>query len=311
MDKFSKCTIVMYHYVRPIKSSPYTQLKGLEVEGFKRQLDYLQSKYTIISANDLIDSVTSLKKLPVNSCLLTFDDGYKDHVDYVLPILLARGITAAFFPPARAVLYREMLDVNSLHFILNCVDNLDALVPEMEKQALGLGVDEFELKKFKNIYCKPGRYDNANVIYLKRMLQFALPREIRSQILTTLFDKHVAINQTDFANELYLSLDDVKKLLDNGMYVGNHGYNHDWLNNLTLDQQKNEITLSLDFLSQVGARTSKWIMCYPYGAYNSTTINILRSMDCVIGLTTAVGVADLDPSNSFELKRFDTNDFPQ
>ena len=37
----SNLTIVMYHYVRPIKESKFPGIKGLELEGFKRQLDYL------------------------------------------------------------------------------------------------------------------------------------------------------------------------------------------------------------------------------------------------------------------------------
>ena len=46
----SSLTIVMYHYVREIKDFAYPRIKGLEFEGFKRQLDYLESNYKIITA---------------------------------------------------------------------------------------------------------------------------------------------------------------------------------------------------------------------------------------------------------------------
>ena len=36
--------------------------------------------------------------IPENSCLLTFDDGYKDHIDYVLPELMKRKLQGSFFP---------------------------------------------------------------------------------------------------------------------------------------------------------------------------------------------------------------------
>ena len=45
----SDLTIVMYHYVRPIVNSKYPGIKGLELEGFVRQLDYLQENFRIIS----------------------------------------------------------------------------------------------------------------------------------------------------------------------------------------------------------------------------------------------------------------------
>jgi len=41
-------TIVMYHYVRDIKRSKYPRIKGLEISGFVRQLDYLIDNYNIV-----------------------------------------------------------------------------------------------------------------------------------------------------------------------------------------------------------------------------------------------------------------------
>ena len=95
------------------------------------------------------------------------------------------------------------------------------------------------------------------------------------------------------------------------MYVGSHGCRHLWLNKESKSSQILEIDLSLQFLKKVGAPTKDWIMCYPYGAYNNNTLNILKSKNCSIGLTTKSGFAELDQSNMLELRRFDTNDFPQ
>ena len=39
----------MYHYVRPIVGSKFPGIKGLELEGFKRQLDYLTKNFTFVS----------------------------------------------------------------------------------------------------------------------------------------------------------------------------------------------------------------------------------------------------------------------
>ena len=47
-------------------------------------------------------------------------------------------------------------------------------------------------------------------------------------------------------------------------------------------------------------------MCYPYGAYNSDTINIVKNKGCLAALTTKVGMASL--YNQFELSRLNTND---
>ena len=45
----SELSIVMYHYVRPIKGSKFPGIKGLELDGFKQQLDYLTENLNIVS----------------------------------------------------------------------------------------------------------------------------------------------------------------------------------------------------------------------------------------------------------------------
>jgi peptidoglycan/xylan/chitin deacetylase (PgdA/CDA1 family) len=104
---------------------------------------------------------------------------------------------------------------------------------------------------------------------------------------------------------------DAKKLIECGMYVGSHGAQHIWLDKESNIAQRSEIDSSLQFLQKVGAPINNWIMCYPYGAYNEDTLSILREKDCAVGLTTKVGLAEVDPSKMLELKRFDTNDFPR
>jgi hypothetical protein len=138
-------------------------------------------------------------------------------------------------------------------------------------------------------------------MYVKHVLQHALSEDIRSSISSKLFRAYVNRNELDFADELYLSFDETKKLIDSGMYVGSHGYRHLWLDKESYDSQ----------LSDIGARTNNWIMCYPYGAYNKNTLRILTERNCAVGLTTKVGIAEVKRNFSLELSRFDTNDYLQ
>ena len=55
---------------------------------------------------------------------------------------------------------------------------------------------------------------------------------------------------------------------------------------INFQKQKSDILLSLEFLEEVGAPTSNWIMCYPYGSYNDSTLSILKELDATIGVTT-------------------------
>jgi len=304
-------TILMYHYVRDIQESKYPKIKGLETTGFVRQLDYLIDNFNIIKAEDVIDCVKQGKQLPLRSCLLTFDDGYKDHLTKVLPELLKRNIQGSFFPPAKCVMEREILDVNKIHFILACANNFSTLVNDLDSLCVEYGLSGELLASYKTKFSVPSRYDLAEVMYVKNLLQHVLDENIRNSITSKLFQIYVTKSEIDFADDLYLSVADTKTLINNGMYVGSHGYRHLWLEKETVESQSFEIDSSLKFLRDIGSRTEDWIMCYPYGSYNSNTLAILKDRKCAIGLTTKVGMAKVPRDSRLQLPRYDTNDFPQ
>jgi peptidoglycan/xylan/chitin deacetylase (PgdA/CDA1 family) len=307
----SQIAIVMYHYVRPIKDSSWPEIKGLELDGFKRQLEYLLTNFEVVTADDVINAVKFEKPLPSNACWLTFDDGYKDHSTYVLPELLKRKIHGSFFPPVKPITERLILDVNSIHHIIASSKDLSILISDLNNEIRNYGYSYIDLANFWSEYAVASRFDTKYVTYVKTLLQYALPETVRNAITKSLFQKYVGLSQTDFAEQLYMSELDVRELVNSGMYVGSHGYSHLWLNLEDRDSQRSEIQCSLKFLNAVGAKTEDWIMCYPYGAYNNDTLELLRSAKCAVGLTTHVGMTDLVEHNSLEMPRFDTNDFPQ
>lgn len=306
----SDVTIVMYHYVREVQNSPYPKIKGLEFAAFKRQLDYLGKHYQFVTAEEVIGSVKGGAALPENACWLTFDDGYKDHIDYVLDELLARGIQGSFFPPVRPIKESVMLDVNSVHFVLACADMKD-VVPTVNAFAMAQGIEKSTLDKWWQALGKADHLDTAEVVYVKRLLQHALPENIRGHVTTQLFEKYVGVSQQTFAESLYMSEQDLRKLTDSGMYVGCHGYNHYWLNEESYENQEKDIKQSLDFLQHVGAPITDWIMCYPYGGWNNDTLALVKKYGGAVGLTTQAAVANVNNMNPLLLPRMDTIDFPR
>jgi hypothetical protein len=72
-----------------------------------------------------------------------------------------------------------------------------------------------------------------------------------------------------------------------------------------------EIDLSIELLEKVGSDTKRWIMCYPYGGYDRSLLEILKNRNCYVGLTTEVDIAELGQDNPLTLPRLDTNDLPK
>jgi len=101
MNKNFNLDIIMYHYIRPLDDTLFPNIKGLDLKKFKKQLEYLDKNYKIITHENVIDAITIKKPLPKNSVWLTFDDGYKDHIEYAIPLLEEFGFYGSFFPSAK------------------------------------------------------------------------------------------------------------------------------------------------------------------------------------------------------------------
>jgi hypothetical protein len=148
----------MYHYVRDLKNSRYPQIKGLDLNHFKTQLDFLESNYHIIDVNHC------LMPPPIGKdcVLLTFDDGYIDHYTTVFPLLAERGISGFFSMPGKIIKEEKVLDVNKIHFLLAAVD-----VIKLKDRIFGL-LDyyrgrEFEVPQNGDLYAElalTNRFDN-------------------------------------------------------------------------------------------------------------------------------------------------------
>ena len=299
-------TIIMYHYVRDLRRSRYPEIKGLDISLFKRQLTRIRSSYKIVSMREVIED---RQGLPDNAALLTFDDGYVDHYLNVFPLLDEIRVQGAFFPVAGSVREGKVLDVNKIHFILASVKDKSVIVRDILS-----GLDKFRSEYhleteayYREKWARPSRWDDAEVTFIKRLLQVGLPLKVRAAIADELFMKYVSVDEAAFAAELYMSADQIKCMIRNGQFVGSHGYNHVWLGALEPANQADDIDRSLDFLRSLGAETKNWVMCYPYGDYNSSLLEILRTRGCAVALTTHSGVATVK-DGALLLPRLDTNE---
>jgi peptidoglycan/xylan/chitin deacetylase (PgdA/CDA1 family) len=305
-------TIVTYHYVRDLGNSRYPDIKGRDLAEFKGQLDYIGRHYEVVSTNDVIGAFKGATTLPENACWLTFDDGYLDHFINVLPQLYDRKMHGAFFPPVNAVVHGELLDVNKAHFIRAAQPDTAAIIDEI-KTYIGDNQARDNIQPFNaywDAHAKPGRYDTADVMFIKKVLQHALPEAERNALVDDLFQKFVSIDQKAFAGELYMSEDQLRMMIQCGMYIGGHGAKHYWLDRLNETEQVAEIAASLEFLRGLGAPTTDWVMCYPYGASDEALRALLSRRGCALALTIESGIADVAEDDPLLLRRRDTNELP-
>jgi peptidoglycan/xylan/chitin deacetylase (PgdA/CDA1 family) len=148
------------------------------------------------------------------------------------------------------------------------------------------------------------------VSLVKRLLQRELPEPVRAEIVRRLFARYVTADEAAFACELYMSVEQIACLRRHGMHIGSHGYAHSWLNHLSPDAQAAEVDRSLEFLRMLGVGREQWSMCYPYGGFNDSLLQILGDRQCRLGFSVEPRIADLNVDHPLVLPRLDTNDLP-
>ncbi|MEQ8677975.1 MAG: polysaccharide deacetylase family protein [Aggregatilineales bacterium] len=92
--------ILMYHYVSPLPedADEYRQNLTISPERFREHLQYFsENNYETVSLYQLDNALNSGAPLPEMPIILTFDDGYIDHYEYVLPLLSEFDFTGTFF----------------------------------------------------------------------------------------------------------------------------------------------------------------------------------------------------------------------
>src|SRR5262249_13521178 len=109
-----------------------------------------------------------------------------------------------------------------------------------------------------------------------------------------------------------VTVEQLREMTEAGMHVGGHGGSHRWLDRLSGDEQRHEISESGRLLAAIGSdNASHFTFCYPYGGYNADTLALLRARTCQAALTVLPELASVERDRMLELPRLDTNDLPK
>lgn len=311
MSDNRRLCVVMYHYTRDLAHSRYPRIKGLDIALFKEQISFFKAKFNAVTMERVIESMNGGRELPERPLLLTFDDGYADNYDFAFPVLKENGMQGSFYVSGKTFTDHELLDVNKIHFILASGDSLaiNRRLRERMDYYRGREYDYPSNEELSRQYVTPKRYDGPETVFIKQMLQNALPEPLRHRIASELLEEYVGVSEEVLSHELYLTRDQIRLMRAEGMHIGIHGYDHYSLGLLPADKARADIERALEVMDEFIDRDS-WTMNFPYGSYNEGVLDFVKSKGAVLGFSTRVGFARLGADPVLELPRLNCNDFP-
>ena len=308
--------IIMYHYIRNNEEFAYSCFARRKNE-FEKQIEFFSKKSKILNPKDTDEIKFFLSNTDENAFLLTFDDGYKDHL-YCAKYLSANNISAIFFPPIN-ILKRELLDVNAIHYLIGQKDFnlkilLDFIIKKIKLNNLVVRInnENTTIEKYLEQTYEDRYGSKIELLFIKKLLQKDIVGYLnRKNILREAILYFTNRDTRELVDDFYLSIKNMLFMKEIGMLFGSHGLTHQWLEKLSYNEQLKEINESFNELIHLKLLdiNSPKFFCYPYGSYNDTTLKIIENLNISFGLTTKVGAALQLKNNSLaELKRWNTND---
>jgi len=254
--------ILCFHNISDKSDMSYP---SLNLEGFYNLIKYINKEYDLIPISKLHDILPSIKR----PLILTFDDGYKDFINYALPVL------KEFNAPA----------INNI--IVDCVETNKPFWTQRLNFALSYIHRHYRKYEYnwgditiRNLTKVSSPQQDSLLIYKKLLL---LDRSKRNEFLNDI-EKEFKIEQPD--NWDMMNWHEIKTCVEHGIEIGSHTMTHDSL--CTIDEKamlQFEIYESKSAIEKhIG--TSVNTLAFPNGIYDDRCINMAANAGYKYLLTT-------------------------
>jgi peptidoglycan/xylan/chitin deacetylase (PgdA/CDA1 family) len=289
-------TVVLYHRVaEPSEVAPLdTDMIDATPAEFDAQMGYLREHFHPISIDEVLATWRKGAKLPPDSVLVSFDDGYLDNYENAVPILRRHKLSGLFFVSTGHVTERRLFWWEHLYL----------LVSRSPRQAVELAYPTKEHLELSNA---AGR--SAAVRRLNRIVKDHYDLDLDRFIDGVASACAVERGETEaraLADRALMTWDQIKEMRRLGMGIGSHTRSHRVLQTLRPEMLAAELRDSRAFLeSQLGEPVTT--ISYPVGKPLAALAALRQAVidaGYEMGFSTRPGINSLQPgSDPFDLCR--------
>lgn len=287
------CIILTYHRISD-EPSPDDPLI-VSVDQFAKHVEFLKCHFRLLSAYEVGDIVRSRKHFPDCSCLITFDDGWKDNYTHAFPVL------QTFEAPAIIFLATGYIGTSKRFWH----DRLSSLLRALPLSHVG-GQVTHHLD-----------WRAASVIRIIREVS-AIPVRLRRPVIEEIIQAWKRFEDSEREQKIQeiestaggasasstpamLSWNDVAVMACSGIEFGSHTVSHVLLDQVSGGEMREELRTSKEVLEHRLKQPVNFV-AYPNGNYNDEVLAASKECGYLGGFTCEVGF-NVASDSPFILKR--------
>jgi peptidoglycan/xylan/chitin deacetylase (PgdA/CDA1 family) len=269
--------VVMYHYVRDLPRTDFPNLNGILLDDFRRQVAELSSRFEIASIESALDFLTGEYRPRRDLCLLTFDDGLREHYTDVMPFLQEKRIRGVFFLITGCLEEKKMAAIHMHQFLMAALgfnDYADAFF----RKVVSMCPDAFApLNVDADRAAQTYPWDPPEIARFKYLFHFGMDPDLRDRAVRELFTQHIG-DEASFAESLYLNWEEARKMQKAGMAIGGHTHQHRPLSQMNARELTLDLETNYRLLRQKLMPQAVWSFSYPYGKKDSFHLRAVRKL---------------------------------
>jgi len=285
--------ILAYHRVMTVRDRSTfdfdLDLVSASAEEFRGQMLLLKRRFRPIALRDVVAALDSGKRLPANSVVLTFDDGYDDNYRVAYPILRELGIPATFFVSTGHVQSGKPFGYDWLvHMILT------ARLPRLTLPELGL-----------DLPLPPGGSERRDLARQVLRAMKSIDAASQAALIGRLESEWQMPRDAVHPDCRPMSWDQLREMHAAGFEIGSHGVNHHMLAKLPHAQMVAELVQSRAAIErELGAPAR--VLSYPVGgdlAFDGTVMAATEAAGYLAACSYICGTNPQLAPNRFALYR--------
>ncbi len=282
----NKAVVLMYHRVLPpeIKTRSFSH-DGIIVDKttFEKHIRFLKNNFKVLSLKEFRLGIENKTPFKSCSCLITFDDGWRDNYTYAFPVLGSYELPAVVFLSVNYIESTDQFWQERLAELLFSIHRLSRERPDLSAGHYAV-LDKYNFNKVLSLSEEELRSSIHEMVSQSKKYSY----DYIDKMLSELSAAAGTMVSNKENHDTFMNWDQIKQMANAGITFGSHTVNHRILTKISAEEAEKEIAESKRNIED-NLKDTVIAFSYPNGNYNKDIIELVKSHGYVVAFSTENG----------------------